>query len=163
MGLKAQSLVRLDIEPFNLIAVSLIEHFVCAPGLQDLSPDDSFRSFITEQVLRNYPDILAAILPAYEIKECDWSSDVCSSDLLSLQSHQFRSEHWTVVSGKAIVTVDDKTTEVLSGNAVYIPARSKHRIMNPSDEMLRIIEVQTGTYLGEDDIIRYEDDYGRNE
>jgi mannose-1-phosphate guanylyltransferase/mannose-6-phosphate isomerase len=89
--------------------------------------------------------------------------DIKPHQRLSLQSHQFRSEHWTVVSGKAIVTVDDKTTEVLSGNAVYIPAKSMHRIMNPSKEMLRIIEVQTGSYLGEDDIIRYEDDYGRNE
>ena len=89
--------------------------------------------------------------------------DVRPGQRLSLQSHQQRSEHWTVVSGKATITVDDRTFEVPAGEDVFIPRGSKHRVANRSGEMLRIIEVQTGSYLGEDDIVRYEDDYGRRE
>jgi mannose-1-phosphate guanylyltransferase / mannose-6-phosphate isomerase len=89
--------------------------------------------------------------------------DIRPGQRLSLQSHQQRSEHWTVVSGKATVTVDDRTFELTAGEDVYIPRQSKHRIANRSEELLRIIEVQTGSYLGEDDIVRYEDDYGRTE
>ncbi len=80
---------------------------------------------------------------------------------LSLQSHQHRSEHWVAVKGEAKVTVDTKIILLKTGQHIFIPAQAHHRMENSSKELLEIIEVQTGTYLGEDDIQRYEDDYGR--
>jgi mannose-6-phosphate isomerase-like protein (cupin superfamily) len=80
---------------------------------------------------------------------------------LSLQSHQHRAEHWVVVAGAATVTVDDQVVAVGCGEHIHIPIGSLHRIENRGSERLRIIEIQTGDYLGEDDIVRYEDDYGR--
>ena len=87
--------------------------------------------------------------------------DVKPGKRLSYQSHEHRSEHWTVVAGTATVILDDKTIEIPCGQHIYIPVKSRHRIENRGKEKIRIVEVQTGSYLGEDDIIRYEDDYGR--
>ena len=80
---------------------------------------------------------------------------------LSLQSHKYRSEHWVVVQGSALVTVDGVDTNVSPGEHIYIPQESKHRIKNIGNEDLVFIEVQCGTYFGEDDIVRIEDDYNR--
>ncbi len=80
---------------------------------------------------------------------------------LSLQSHKHRSEHWVVVEGRAKVTLGEKTINLLKNESVYINSGIKHRLENPSKKILTIIEVQTGNYLGEDDIVRYEDDYKR--
>jgi mannose-6-phosphate isomerase len=80
---------------------------------------------------------------------------------LSYQSHAKRAEHWFVVSGTAKVTLDDIDYLVGPGEAIDIPRGAKHRVENPGDEALVFIEVQHGTYFGEDDIVRYEDDYGR--
>jgi mannose-6-phosphate isomerase len=80
---------------------------------------------------------------------------------LSLQSHKLRSEHWFVVSGTGKVTIDSKAYPLNAGCMVDIPAGTRHRVQNPSDINLVIIEVQTGEYFGEDDIQRFEDDYGR--
>jgi mannose-6-phosphate isomerase len=81
--------------------------------------------------------------------------------ILSLQRHKLRSEHWFIVSGKGIASVDGKDYSVQSGSAVDIPLKKPHRLENSSDENLVIIEVQTGEYFGEDDIERLEDKYGR--
>jgi mannose-6-phosphate isomerase len=80
---------------------------------------------------------------------------------LSLQSHAFRSEHWFVVAGEGIVWRDDDRIPVAAGTAVDIPVGSRHRIESTGSEALVFIEVQHGTYFGEDDIVRYDDDYGR--
>ncbi|WP_372574021.1 mannose-1-phosphate guanylyltransferase/mannose-6-phosphate isomerase [Ruegeria jejuensis] len=80
---------------------------------------------------------------------------------LSLQSHHHRSEHWIVVEGTAKVTVDDEVRLVTENQSVYIPLGAVHRMENPGKVPMVLIEVQTGTYLGEDDIIRYEDVYAR--
>ena len=80
---------------------------------------------------------------------------------LSLQSHHHRSEHWIVVSGTAKVTVDDEVRLVTENQSVYIPLGAVHRMENPGKVDMVLIEVQTGAYLGEDDIIRYEDVYER--
>ncbi len=80
---------------------------------------------------------------------------------LSLQSHHHRSEHWIVVEGTAEVTVGDKVKLVTEGESIYIPLGAKHRMKNPGKLPMLLIEVQTGAYLGEDDIIRYEDVYSR--
>lgn len=81
---------------------------------------------------------------------------------LSLQSHHHRSEHWIVVEGTARVTVDDSVKLVTENQSVYIPLGAVHRMENPGKVPLALIEVQTGSYLGEDDIIRYEDVYARS-
>jgi len=81
---------------------------------------------------------------------------------LSLQSHFHRSEHWIVVSGTAKVTVDDKVTLVTENQSIYVPLGAVHRMENPGKVPMVLIEVQTGAYLGEDDIVRYEDVYSRN-
>jgi mannose-1-phosphate guanylyltransferase/mannose-6-phosphate isomerase len=81
---------------------------------------------------------------------------------LSLQSHHHRSEHWIVVEGTARVTIDDTVQLVTENQSVYIPLGAVHRMENPGKVPMALIEVQTGTYLGEDDIIRYEDVYARD-
>jgi len=80
---------------------------------------------------------------------------------LSLQSHHHRAEHWIVVQGTAKVTVDGEVRLVSENQSVYIPLGATHRMENPGKVPMVLIEVQTGTYLGEDDIVRYEDGYGR--
>ena len=82
---------------------------------------------------------------------------------LSLQSHHHRAEHWIVVEGTARVTVDDTVQLVSENQSVYIPLGAVHRMENPGKVDMVLIEVQTGTYLGEDDIIRYEDIYSRGQ
>ena len=81
--------------------------------------------------------------------------------ILSLQSHNHRSEHWIVVEGTARVTIDDEVKLVTENQSVYIPLGAVHRMENPGKVPMVLIEVQTGSYLGEDDIIRYEDAYSR--
>ena len=80
---------------------------------------------------------------------------------LSLQSHSRRSEHWHIVSGEALVTRDDERILLKAGESVDIPLEAKHRIENPGTEDIVFVEVQRGDYFGEDDIVRYEDDFGR--
>jgi len=82
---------------------------------------------------------------------------------LSLQSHHHRAEHWIVVEGTAKVTVDDTVKLVTENQSVYIPLGAVHRMENPGKVPMVLIEVQTGSYLGEDDIIRYEDVYARGQ
>jgi mannose-1-phosphate guanylyltransferase / mannose-6-phosphate isomerase len=80
---------------------------------------------------------------------------------LSLQKHHHRAEHWIVVSGTAEVTNGDKVILLTENQSTYIPLGQVHRLANPGKVPLEIIEVQSGSYLGEDDIVRYEDSYGR--
>ncbi|PCI25339.1 hypothetical protein COB57_01265 [Candidatus Peregrinibacteria bacterium] len=89
------------------------------------------------------------------------SLEVKPHQKLSLQSHEKRSEHWMVVKGTATIHLDGKKFDLHPGEHVFIPVTSKHRLENATDEMIEVIEVQTGSYFGEDDIIRYEDDYNR--
>ena len=80
---------------------------------------------------------------------------------LSLQRHQRRSEHWHVIKGEAVVTLDNDTITLKSGESVDIQLGARHRIENTGKEDLAFIEVQRGDYFGEVDIERFEDDYGR--
>ena len=80
---------------------------------------------------------------------------------LSLQSHQYRSEHWVVVVGTATVTVENEIRLMSENQSIYVPLGAKHRIVNQSSEVAILIEVQMGSYLSEDDITRYDDKYGR--
>ena len=80
---------------------------------------------------------------------------------LSLQQHFHRAEHWVVVSGTALTTYDETTKLVRENESVYLPLGCVHRLENPGRIPLVLIEVQSGSYLGEDDIVRFADTYGR--
>lgn len=80
---------------------------------------------------------------------------------LSYQSHHHRAEHWVIVSGHPEVVLDGRVLTPSPGEAVFIPQGARHRIQNPTDEVVELVEVQIGSYFGEDDIVRYEDDYER--
>lgn len=87
--------------------------------------------------------------------------EVESGQRLSYQYHYKRSEVWTIVLGTATVTLDGVVTEYTIGESIIIPVGAKHRIENKTNSRVVFIEVQTGTYFGEDDIVRLEDDYDR--
>lgn len=86
---------------------------------------------------------------------------VYSGQRLSYQSHEKREETWIFVKGEGVVTIDDTDYPVMAKSSVRIPMRAKHRVKNSGPGHLEFVEVQTGDYFGEDDIIRYSDDYGR--
>lgn len=98
------------------------------------------------------------LMQGYQVKRLN----VYPRSKLSLQSHQYRSEHWIVVSGRATVCRDDEVFVLECNESTFIKANQKHRLANETDNPLIVIEVQTGSYLGEDDIIRYEDVYQRS-
>ena len=95
--------------------------------------------------------------PTYKVKEIL----VKPGNRLSYQMHHKRSEHWYVTQGEAVVTLNDVEQVVKQYEYIDIPVEHKHRVANKSDEDMIFIEIQTGTYFGEDDIVRFEDDYGR--
>jgi mannose-6-phosphate isomerase-like protein (cupin superfamily) len=81
---------------------------------------------------------------------------------LSLQSHAKRAEHWIIIRGEAEVTLNDQILRPKPGEHIFIPQGAKHRMTNPGKEPVEFVEVQVGTYFGEDDIVRYQDDYKRS-
>ena len=87
--------------------------------------------------------------------------EINSGASISLQLHKQRSEHWVVVQGEAIAQIQDKKFHLIANQSIFIPMGIKHRLTNPGKTKLIIIEVQTGNYIGEDDIFRFEDNYGR--
>jgi mannose-6-phosphate isomerase len=97
--------------------------------------------------------------PGWQVKRLE----VRPGQRLSYQTHARRSEHWTVVSGTATCLLDGKTVVLRVGQYVDVPKGTPHRISNLHDDDLVVIEVQSGDYLGEDDIVRLEDDYGRRD
>ena len=137
--------------------------------------EDVEKRFTSQRMAREYMDIYQRILDERENYR-PWghydnlleSNDhkikelvVNPGERLSLQKHQRRAEHWTVVSGEALVTVGEKEILLKPGQSVDVPKGAVHRIMNPGEVPLVIVEVQMGDYFGEDDIIRLEDDYDR--
>jgi mannose-1-phosphate guanylyltransferase len=95
--------------------------------------------------------------PGFKIKRIE----VKPGSTLSLQLHHRRSEHWVVVRGVAEVTCGEDVYPLAANESTYIPVETKHRLANRSNVLLVLIEVQCGDYLGEDDIVRFEDRYGR--
>src|SRR5215510_9153342 len=93
----------------------------------------------------------------YQVKRLS----VAPGGRLSLQLHHRRSEHWVVVKGRALVTRGPHALELVENESIFIPQGMKHRLENRSSEPLEVIEVQVGDYLGEDDIVRFEDAYQR--
>ena len=95
--------------------------------------------------------------PTFKVKRIE----VLPGKRLSYQKHSQRAEHWFVVQGTAKVTLDDNEITVGTGESIDIPIGAAHRVENPGNDDLIFIEVQRGNYLGEDDIVRLQDDYGR--
>ena len=95
--------------------------------------------------------------PTYKIKRIE----VDHGGRLSYQYHHKRSEVWTIVQGTGVITLDDENKKYTKGQTIIIPQGVKHRIENKGSEKVVFIEVQTGSYFGEDDIVRIEDDYNR--
>lgn len=89
--------------------------------------------------------------------------DVLPGQRLSYQTHAHRSEHWVVVAGTATCVIDGETVVAETEHSIDVPLGAAHRICNEHDELPVIVEVQHGHYLGEDDIVRLEDDYGRHD
>lgn len=88
--------------------------------------------------------------------------EVDSNMRLSYQFHDYRSEYWIIIKGKALITIDDESKEYEKGEVIYIPKMARHRVKNIGRERLVFVEVQTGSYFGEDDITRIEDDFNRD-
>ena len=98
------------------------------------------------------------------VEENNWKVkriEIHPNSSLSLQSHKFRAEHWVVVNGTAKVEINNKISILEVNESIYVPRGTKHRLSNTTDIPLIIIEIQSGSYLGEDDILRFEDSYGR--
>lgn len=95
--------------------------------------------------------------PNYKLKRIE----VSPGQRLSYQYHHKRQEYWTVVEGEALVILNEKEVRLSYGESLFIPQRARHRMINDTTKPLVFIEVQTGTYFGEDDIVRLEDDYDR--
>lgn len=94
----------------------------------------------------------------YKIKEIT----LMAGEKLSLQSHNHRTEFWTVLDGEALVTLDDEQKVLKAQDSLHIPAKALHRMENIGKTPLKVIEIQSGAYIGEDDVVRYEDAYGRS-
>tara|TARA_B100001250_G_C19767364_1_gene775417 strand:- start:288 stop:638 length:351 start_codon:yes stop_codon:yes gene_type:complete len=95
--------------------------------------------------------------PTYKLKRIEVAPD----QRLSYQYHNERSESWTIVEGRGILTINGLDTDIGKGDTITIEKKDKHRIQNTGDDLLVFIEVQTGSYFGEDDIVRIQDDYKR--
>jgi mannose-1-phosphate guanylyltransferase/mannose-6-phosphate isomerase len=128
--------------------------------VEQLRADNRCESTLHRRVYRpwgSYEGVDSA--PRFQVKRIT----VKPGASLSLQMHHHRSEHWVVVSGTARVTVGDKVITVSENQSTYIPVGEKHRLENPGMINLELIEIQTGPYLGEDDIVRFDDVYGRQD
>jgi mannose-6-phosphate isomerase len=131
---------EIHLGPALLVSVSDTHKTVCAT---ELRPWGSF-TILEEK-------------PGYKIKRIE----VKPGHRLSLQMHYHRSEHWIVVSGTAKVTCADQEVLLTNNQSTYLPQCTNHRLENPGVVPLVLIEVQNGEYLGEDDIVRFQDDYAR--
>ena len=125
--------------------------------LKDLNRDESVTHRKVYRPWGSYETM--DIEPRFQVKRIT----VKPGAKLSLQKHFHRAEHWTVVSGSAIITRGEKQMLLKEDESTYIPLGTLHRLENPGKIPLELIEVQSGSYLGEDDIVRFDDVYGRKE
>ena len=171
----ADTLLRSETEGLQLVGIGLDNIIAIAMGDAVLVADKSQAQRVKEAVdaLKERGASQAVQLPR-DYRPWGWYESlvigtrfqvkrivVNPGAALSLQSHHHRSEHWIVVEGTAKVTVNDEVKLVGENQSVYIPLGAVHRMENPGKVPMVLIEVQTGSYFGEDDIIRYEDIYAR--
>jgi mannose-1-phosphate guanylyltransferase / mannose-6-phosphate isomerase len=162
---EAQELVAIGLQDIIAVAMQdavLVAHRDSAQNIKDVVSELNLKGVTQAETLPRdyrpwgwYESI--ALGPTFQVKRIV----VKSGAALSLQSHNHRSEHWVVVEGIAKVTIGDEVKIVRENQSAYIPLQEIHRLENPGDEPLTLIEIQTGSYFGEDDIIRYEDVYAR--
>ena len=172
----AGSYLRSDDEDVAVVGIGLADTLVVATGDAVLVADKS-RAQEVKQAVDRLKARGARQVQAFprDHRPWGWYEVLAVSDrfqvkrivvkpgaALSLQSHVHRSEHWIVVSGTARVTVENETRLVSENEAAYIPLGARHRLENPGKLPMVLIEVQTGSYLGDDDIVRYEDVYARD-
>jgi mannose-1-phosphate guanylyltransferase/mannose-6-phosphate isomerase len=169
------SLLRSDSDGVHLVGIGLKDMIVVAMGDAVLVAPMSESPRVGEAVaaLKAKAALQAEASPR-DLRPWGWFESIASGDrfqvkrifvkpgaLLSLQSHNHRAEHWIVVAGTAHVTIGDEVRMVTENQSVYVPVGEKHRLENRGKLPVTLIEVQTGAYLGEDDIIRYDDAYAR--
>ncbi|MDB6179890.1 mannose-1-phosphate guanylyltransferase/mannose-6-phosphate isomerase [Paracoccus fistulariae] len=169
-------LLRSDSDDIEVVGIGLKDTMVVATSDAVLVADKSRAQDVRQavQVLKSRGRKQAEAFPR-DHRPWGWFETLALADrfqvkrivvkpgaALSLQSHVHRSEHWIVVSGTARVTVDETVTLVTENQSIYVPLGAVHRMENPGKVPMVLIEVQTGSYLGEDDIIRYEDVYSRD-
>ena len=160
---KSQKIVGLGLD--NIIAIAMSD----AVFVTNRENSQNVRNVVDLLKQENIPQ--AEVFPR-EFRPWGWSECLVSGDGfqvkriyikaeagLSLQNHNYRSEHWVVIDGTAEITVGDEVKIVTQGQSVYVPPGDVHKIRNPGDGPVGLIEVQIGSYLGEDDIVRYEDNY----
>ena len=163
---KSQKLVGIGLE--NIIAIAMPDAVLVAnkDRVQDVK-------YAMEELKKN--DVSQAFGFARDNRPWGWFEillrgegfqvkkiQVKPGGVLSLQSHRYRSENWVVVQGQAKATVEENVKYLSEGESIYVPVGAIHRLENEQEEPIVLIEVQTGSYLGEDDIIRYEDIYERS-
>lgn len=170
------SLLRSESDGQQVVGIGLKDIMVIAMSDAVLVAEKGRAQDVKKVVeLLKSKDIAQAEIFPKDHRPWGWFDSLCKGDCfqikrisvkpgaaLSLQSHNHRSEHWIIVEGTAHVTIHDEVKLFTKGQSVYIPLGVKHRLQNPGKFPILIIEVQIGSYLGEDDIIRYEDVYLRN-
>ncbi|OYX78616.1 MAG: mannose-1-phosphate guanylyltransferase/mannose-6-phosphate isomerase [Sphingomonadales bacterium 32-65-25] len=171
----AGSLLRSEARGLHVVGLGLDNMLVIATADAVLVAPRSASGRVGEVVARlRRDDVPQATASARELRPWGWFESIACGDRfqvkrilvkpgasMSLQSHQHRAEHWVIVAGTATVTVEETVRELEENQSVYIPAGAKHRLENKRETPILLVEVQTGAYLGEDDIVRYNDQYGR--
>jgi len=158
VGLGLKELIVIDTDDALLIANKKSSQKV-KEIVKDLEKKDIPEGRLNKKMFRpwgNYTSIING--PSWQVKRLE----IKPGSSLSLQMHHHRTEHWIIVEGIAKVEIDDRKTLLKKNESIYVPQCSKHRLSNPGKNLLIIIEVQNGEYLGEDDIVRFEDIYGRD-
>jgi mannose-1-phosphate guanylyltransferase/mannose-6-phosphate isomerase len=169
------SLLRSEASGLHVVGLGLKDMLVIATADAVLVAPRSASCRVGEVVARlKQEDVPQAIASARELRPWGWFESIARGDRfqvkrilvkpgasMSLQSHQHRAEHWVIVAGTATVTVGERLRELGENQSVYIPAGARHRLENKGETPILLIEVQTGAYLGEDDIVRYQDRYAR--
>lgn len=171
----SNSLLRSESSSQQIVGIGLTDIMAIAmPDAVLVAPKSRAQDVKRAVQLLNAKDIAQAEVFPKDHRPWGWFESLASTEgfqvkrisvkpgaALSLQSHKFRSEHWIVVEGTARVTIDGKVQLLAKGESVYVPLGAVHRMENPGQLPMILIEVQIGSYLGEDDIVRYEDLYAR--
>jgi len=171
----AGSLLRSEASGLHVVGLGLEDILVIATADAVLVAPRSASGRVGEVVARlKQDDVPQAIASARELRPWGWFESIARGERfqvkrilvkpgasMSLQSHQHRAEHWVIVAGTATVTVGESVRELGENQSVYIPAGARHRLENKGVTPILLIEVQTGAYMGEDDIVRFQDQYAR--
>ncbi|MBA4163127.1 MAG: mannose-1-phosphate guanylyltransferase/mannose-6-phosphate isomerase [Erythrobacter sp.] len=172
----AGTLLRSETSGLHVVGFGLQDMLVVATGDAVLVAPQAAGPRVGEVVARlKQHDVAQAVVGTRDLRPWGWFESIARGERfqvkrilvkpgasMSLQSHQHRTEHWVIVAGTATVTVGEEVREFQVDQSVYIPVGARHRLENKTDSPVILIEVQTGAYLGEDDIVRYQDQYARS-